>query len=154
MRFIIVTGLSGAGKSEATKSLEDMGYFCVDNLPVPLIPKFAELLAVPGTEMNKAALGVDIRSGQSFQELANVLKVLDEGGCQYEILYLESSDDVLVKRYKETRRMHPIENTNGLLASIRQERKMLLCYSLKHLFNLLDLKESGGEITLKHLCVL
>ena len=97
----------------------------MDNLPVPLIPKFAELLAVPGTEMNKAALGVDIRSGQSFQELANVLKVLDEGGCQYEILYLESSDDVLVKRYKETRRMHPIENTNGLLASIRQERKML-----------------------------
>ena len=125
MRLVIVTGMSGAGKSTALKMLEDMGYFCVDNLPVPLIPKFAELLAVPGTEMNKAALGVDIRSGQSFQELANVLKVLDEGGCQYEILYLESSDDVLVKRYKETRRMHPIENTNGLLASIRQERKML-----------------------------
>ena len=120
-----MTGMSGAGKSTALKMLEDMGYFCVDNLPVPLIPNFAELLAVPGTEMNKAALGVDIRSGQSFQELANVLKVLDEGGCQYEILYLESSDDVLVKRYKETRRMHPIENTNGLLASIRQERKML-----------------------------
>ena len=72
--------MSGAGKSTALKMLEDMGYFCVDNLPVPLIPKFAELLAVPGTEMNKAALGVDIRSGQSFQELANVLKVLDEGG--------------------------------------------------------------------------
>ena len=125
MRCVIVTGMSGAGKSTALKMLEDMGYFCVDNLPVPLIPKMAELLSVPGTEINKAALGVDIRSGQSFQELANVLKVLDEGGCQYEILYLESSDDVLVKRYKETRRMHPIENTNGLLASIRQERKML-----------------------------
>ena len=74
MRLVIVTGMSGAGKSTALKMLEDMGYFCVDNLPVPLIPKFAELLAVPGTEMNKAALGVDIRSGQSFQELANVLK--------------------------------------------------------------------------------
>ena len=86
MRLVIVTGMSGAGKSTALKMLEDMGYFCVDNLPVPLIPKFAELLAVPGTEMNKAALGVDIRSGQSFQELANVLKVLDEGGCQYETL--------------------------------------------------------------------
>ena len=98
MRLVIVTGMSGAGKSTALKMLEDMGYFCVDNLPVPLIPKFAELLAVPGTEMNKAALGVDIRSGQSFQELANVLKVLDEGGCQYEILYLESSDDGDIKR--------------------------------------------------------
>ena len=113
MRLVIVTGMSGAGKSTALKMLEDMGYFCVDNLPVPLIPKFAELLAVPGTEMNKAALGVDIRSGQSFQELANVLKVLDEGGCQYEILYLESSDDVLVKRYKETRRFHPLAGSDG-----------------------------------------
>ena len=106
--------------------LEDMGYFCVDNLPVPLIPKFAELLAVPGTEMNKAALGVDIRSGQSFQELANVLKVLDEGGCQYEILYLESRDDVLIKRYKETRRFHPLSGKGGRVEEgIREERKRL-----------------------------
>ena len=115
MRLVIVTGMSGAGKSTALKMLEDMGYFCVDNLPVPLIPKFAELLAVPGTEMNKAALGVDIRSGQSFQELANVLKVLDEGGCQYEILYLESSDDVLVKRSEERTRTSWIpEEKSGL----------------------------------------
>lgn len=106
--------------------LEDMGYFCVDNLPVPLIPKFAELLAVPGTEMNKAALGVDIRSGQSFQELANVLKVLDEGGCQYEILYLESSDDVLVKRYKETRRFHPLAGSDGRVEDgLKRERELL-----------------------------
>ena len=103
-----------------------MGYFCVDNLPVPLIPKFAELLAVPGTEMNKAALGVDIRSGQSFQELANVLKVLDEGGCQYEILYLESSDDVLVKRYKETRRFHPLAGSDGRVEDgLKRERELL-----------------------------
>ena len=67
MRFVIVTGMSGAGKSTALKMLEDMGYFCVDNLPVPLIPKLAELLVVPGSEMNKAALGVDIRSGESFK---------------------------------------------------------------------------------------
>ena len=72
MRCVIVTGMSGAGKSTALKMLEDMGYFCVDNLPVPLIPKFAELLAVPGTEMNKAALGVDIRSGQNFYELKKI----------------------------------------------------------------------------------
>lgn len=118
--------MSGAGKSTALKMLEDMGYFCVDNLPVPLIPKFAELLAVPGTEMNKAALGVDIRSGQSFQELANVLKVLDEGGCQYEILYLESSDDVLVKRYKETRRFHPLAGSDGRVEDgLKRERELL-----------------------------
>ena len=95
MRFVIVTGMSGAGKSTALKMLEDMGYFCADNLPVPLIPKFAELLSVPGTEMNKAALGVDIRSGQSFKELERVLSELDEAGLTYEILFLESSDDVL-----------------------------------------------------------
>ena len=126
MRLVIVTGMSGAGKSTALKMLEDMGYFCVDNLPVPLIPKFTELLAVPGTEMNKAALGVDIRSGQSFQELANVLKVLDEGGCQYEILYLESSDDVLVKRYKETRRFHPLAGSDGRVEDgLKRERELL-----------------------------
>ena len=126
MRLVIVTGMSGAGKSTALKMLEDMGYFCVDNLPVPLIPKMAELLSVPGTEINKAALGVDIRSGQSFQELANVLKVLDEGGCQYEILYLESSDDVLVKRYKETRRFHPLAGSDGRVEDgLKRERELL-----------------------------
>ena len=72
MRCVIVTGMSGAGKSTALKMLEDMGYFCVDNLPVPLIPKMAELLSVPGTEINKAALGVDIRSGQNFSELEKI----------------------------------------------------------------------------------
>ena len=108
MRCVIVTGMSGAGKSTALKMLEDMGYFCVDNLPVPLIPKMAELLSVPGTEINKAALGVDIRSGQNFYELKKILKELDRSGTRFEILYLESSDDVLIKRYKETRRFHTL----------------------------------------------
>ena len=93
--------------------LEDMGYFCVDNLPVPLIPKMAELLSVPGTEINKAALGVDIRSGQNFYELKKILKELDRSGTRFEILYLESSDDVLIKRYKETRRFHPLSGKDG-----------------------------------------
>ena len=113
MRCVIVTGMSGAGKSTALKMLEDMGYFCVDNLPVPLIPKMADLLVVPGTEINKAALGVDIRSGQSFRELEKVLEELDQTGMKYEILYLESSEDVLIKRYKETRRFHPLSGKNG-----------------------------------------
>lgn len=118
--------MSGAGKSTALKMLEDMGYFCVDNLPVPLIPKFAELLVVPGTEMNKVALGVDIRSGQNFQDLANVLTELDESGCKYEILYLESSDDVLVKRYKETRRFHPLAGSDGRVEDgLKKERELL-----------------------------
>ena len=126
MRFVIVMGMSGAGKSTALKMLEDMGYFCADNLPVPLIPKFAELLSVPGTEMNKAALGVDIRSGQSFKELERVLSELDEAGLTYEILFLESSDDVLIKRYKETRRFHPLSGSNQRVdKGIAEEREKL-----------------------------
>ena len=126
MRCVIVTGMSGAGKSTALKMLEDMGYFCVDNLPVPLIPKMADLLVVPGTEINKAALGVDIQSGQSFRELEKVLEELDQTGMKYEILYLESSEDVLIKRYKETRRFHPLSGKNGRVdQGIKEERKRL-----------------------------
>ena len=126
MRFVVVTGMSGGGKSTALKMLEDMGYFCVDNLPVPLIPKLAELLAARGAEMNKAALGVDVRSGEGFKELEAVMKELDENGFKYEILYLESSDNVLVKRYKETRRFHPLSGSEGRVdVGIRREREKL-----------------------------
>ena len=125
MRCVIVTGMSGAGKSTALKMLEDMGYFCVDNLPVPLIPKMAELLSVPGTEINKAALGVDIRSGQNFYELKKILKELDRSGTRFEILYLESSDDVLIKRYKETRRNHPLSKGGRIENGIAKERKKI-----------------------------
>lgn len=126
MRCVIVTGMSGAGKSTALKMLEDVGYFCVDNLPVPLIPKMADLLRVPGTEINKAALGVDIRSGQSFEELEKVLEELDDTGMRYEILFLESSDEVLIKRYKETRRFHPLAGNEGRVdQGIRMERQRI-----------------------------
>ncbi len=127
MRFVIVTGMSGAGKSTALKMLEDAGYFCVDNLPVPLIPKLAELVVVPGAEMNKVALGVDIRSGHSFEELEQVLLELDGASVKYEILYLESSDDVLIKRYKETRRFHPLSGNSGRVdKGIEKERERLV----------------------------
>ena len=126
MRFVIVTGMSGAGKSTALKMLEDMGYFCVDNLPVPLIPKLAELFNVSGSEVQKAALGVDIRSGQSFSELERMLQELDAMNMKYEILYLESSDNVLVKRYKETRRFHPLSGSSGRVdEGIKRERERL-----------------------------
>ena len=126
MRLVIITGMSGAGKSTALKMLEDVGYFCVDNLPVPLIPKVADLWKASGTEISKAALGVDIRSGQTFHELHKVLDELDGAKIQYEILYLESEDDVLIKRYKETRRFHPLAGSQGRIEDgIREERKKL-----------------------------
>lgn len=126
MRFVIVTGMSGAGKTTALKMLEDMGYFCVDNLPVPLIPILADSLRTPGTEMGKTALGVDIRSGETFKELERVLEELDSSDLKYEILYLESSDHVLVKRYKETRRFHPLSGSNERVdKGIEKERQKL-----------------------------
>jgi UPF0042 nucleotide-binding protein len=118
--------MSGAGKSTALKMLEDVGYFCVDNLPVPLIPKMADLLRVPGSELNKAALGVDIRSGQSLTEMARVLEELDNAGMKYEILFLESTDHVLIKRYKETRRFHPLAGNDGRVdEGISKERERI-----------------------------
>lgn len=123
MRFVIVTGMSGAGKSTALKMLEDVGYFCVDNLPVPLVPKLGELLMMPSTEINKIALGLDIRSGQSFQEIEKALTELDKMKLSYEILFLDASNDVLVKRYKETRRAHPLAGPNRVDQGIARERK-------------------------------
>ena len=96
MRFVIVTGMSGAGKSTALKMLEDMGYFCVDNLPVPLLPKFAEMIAMPDSKLNQAAVGIDIRGGQVFRGLEGYLKELDESGIHYEILFLDAGNDVLL----------------------------------------------------------
>ena len=138
MRFVIVSGMSGAGKSTALKMLEDVGYFCADNLPVPLIPKFAELLLVPGTEREKVALGVDIRSGSSFGELEKVLEHMDEMGIEYEILFLESSDDVLVKRYKETRRFHPLSGSNERVDSGNQLERQNIGFLKKKADYLLD----------------
>ena len=94
MRFVIVTGMSGAGKTTALKMLEDMGYFCVDNLPTSLIEKFAELTFTSGGEVNKVALGIDIRSGQALGEIEQVLERLTMDGRQYEILFLDAADDL------------------------------------------------------------
>lgn len=125
MRFVIVTGMSGAGKSTALKMLEDVGYFCVDNLPLPLIHKFAELTYKQPVDVNNIALGVDIRCGQALSELEHVLEDLVASGFEYEILFLDASDAVLVKRYKETRRSHPLAGEGRVDQGIMEERNKL-----------------------------
>lgn len=125
MRFVIVTGMSGAGKSSVLKMLEDAGYFCVDNLPIPLIIKFAQLTCKENSDTEHVALGVDIRSGQGLNELEQVLEQLKKTGYAYEILFLDCSTQVLVKRYKETRRMHPLAGNGRVDRGINLERKRL-----------------------------
>lgn len=123
MRFIIVTGLSGAGKTEATRTLEDMGYFCVDNLPPKLIPKFAE--ACNNGKIEKVALVIDIRGGIFFDDLFESLLFLKENDYKHEILFLEANDEMLVKRFKESRRSHPLSPNGRVINGINDERNKL-----------------------------
>lgn len=125
MRFVIVTGMSGAGKSTALKMLEDAGYYCVDNLPVPLISKFAELVSTPNSEIEKVVIGVDVRTGHAFDELNAVLDEMAGSGVPFEVLFFEASDDILVKRYKETRRVHPLAGGERVDVGIAREREKL-----------------------------
>ena len=117
--------MSGAGKSTTLKMMEDMGYFCVDNMPIPLMTKLAELLIVPNGEITKIALGLDIRSGQNLRALDQVLDELEKAKIPLEILFLESNDDTLVKRYKETRRNHPLSKGGRIENGIAKERKKI-----------------------------
>ena len=125
MRFVVVTGMSGGGKSTALKMLEDAGFYCVDNLPVSLIEKFVELIATPDSEITKVALGLDVRAGHSFSEATSILQKQKEKGYEFEILFMDASDSALVKRYKETRRVHPLAAEGRVEDGIRQEREML-----------------------------
>ncbi|AMN34565.1 MULTISPECIES: RNase adapter RapZ [Clostridium] len=125
MRFVIVTGLSGAGKTEATRSLEDLGYFCVDNLPPKLIPKFAEACVQSEGKIDKIALVIDIRGGIFFDDLFESIEYLKANDFNYEILFLEASDEVLVKRFKETRRSHPLSPDGRIITGISEERMRL-----------------------------
>ena len=138
MRLVIVTGMSGAGKSTALKILEDAGYLCVDNLPIPLIPGFVEMLSAPDADVGKAAVGIDVRNGQSLDDLArNAGRPLDglardaartwpdAGKMTCEVLFLDASDDVLVKRYKETRRQHPLGKEGHVGEGIAREREKI-----------------------------
>ncbi len=125
MKITIVTGLSGAGKSQAVKALEDLGYYCVDNIPPVLVPKFAELCQNSTEGIDKLGLVMDIRGGRFFDDIFESLDGLDRLDMQYDILFLEASDNALIKRFKETRRTHPMAREGRLEAGIARERKKL-----------------------------
>ena len=126
MRFVIVTGMSGGGKATAIHMLEDAGFYCVDNLPVSLIEKFTELITMPDSGITKAVLGIDARAGQSFEGVSAIIDSIKDRGIPVEILFMDANDQVLIKRYKETRRIHPM-NTGGerLEDGIAKERQVL-----------------------------
>ncbi|HJC50764.1 MAG TPA: RNase adapter RapZ [Candidatus Anaerostipes avistercoris] len=129
MRFVIVTGMSGAGKSSALKMLEDIGYFCVDNLPVELLDKFAQITLDKTVKIQNVALGIDIRSGEGIKELEQKLQEIKGMGITFEILFLNASNRILLKRYKETRRNHPLSRDGRVedgIAKEREEMKFLL----------------------------
>ena len=125
MKFVILTGMSGAGKSTAIKMMEDMGFFCVDNLPIPLLEKFVELSSLQSAKLQKVAVGIDIRSGQALGEMKEILERIRAKGAGYEILFLDAEDSVLVKRYKETRRNHPLSGGERVDKGIEEERSRL-----------------------------
>lgn len=125
MGFVIVTGMSGAGKTVALKILEDIGYYCVDNIPISLIDKFAELTLGKAEKLPRVALGIDIRSGDELPFLQDILNRWDKKHFKYEILFIEASDKVLIKRFKETRRNHPLTGEARIHTGIEEERFQL-----------------------------
>lgn len=122
-KFLIITGMSGAGKTQVVRTLEDMNFFCIDNLPPAFIPKFAELCRQ--TQARNTALVVDVRGGRFFDELIEILDEMKAMGHEYELLYLDASDDSLIRRYKETRRRHPLGQGKSLSENIAVERERL-----------------------------
>ena len=125
MEFLVITGMSGAGKSQAMKVMEDMGYYCMDNLPPALLPKFAELCYESKKTIDKVAVVVDIRGGEFFHNLFKSLEDLTDKGIGYKILFLDASNNTLIKRYKELRRPHPLDPEGSIIDGIKEERKLL-----------------------------
>jgi len=156
MQFLIVTGMSGAGKSTVLKFLEDAGFFCVDNLPPSLISKFAEVTS--GSAIKQVALGIDARGGDLFKDLFRELGALSANGFNYTILYMDASDEVLVKRYKETRHNHPLALNDRVINGIEKERELLADVKTRSSYiidtgNMLprQLKDTLNEIFIKNI---
>ena len=124
-RIIIVTGMSGSGKTQACRCLEDLGYFCVDNLPPVLIPKFVELCSHASSHVNKVVFVVDTRSREFFDTLIHVLEEMDKTDQEYEMLFMDASDDAIIRRYKETRRRHPMAPSSRISDGVARERARL-----------------------------
>jgi UPF0042 nucleotide-binding protein len=143
MEFVIVTGLSGAGRSQAANVLEDLGYFCMDNVPPQLLPQFAILHQTSEFRVKKVAAVVDIRGGEYFQDLFDVLEQFEAEGHSYRILYLDCQDEVLVKRYKEHRRPHPMNPDGSILDGIKKERQ-----TLSQIFELAQIVIDTSSLTL------
>ena len=153
MRFVVVTGMSGSGKSTALKMLEDAGFYCVDNLPVSLIEKFVELLDNQDGEIHKVALGLDVRAGQSFADATDILQRIKDTGYHLEILFMDADEQSLIKRYKECRRVHPLAPDGRIEDGVFREKEKLASIRLKADYvldtsNLLtrDLKEALERI--------
>ncbi len=150
MRFVIVTGMSGAGKITALKIFEDNGYYCVDNLPIDLIENFADILFSQHDGKNKVAIGVDIRSGKNLEKITDVLQNMKDKEQNYEILFLDCENNTLIKRFKETRRSHPMGDRDSVENEINEERQKLdfLRKKADYIINTSNLlvKELRGEI--------
>lgn len=151
MRFVIITGLSGAGKTHALRCLEDFGYYCIDNMPPVLIPKFAELCNNSQGKLDKIAVVCDIRSGDMFSQLFDALDEIKTNGYTYEILFMNADDTSLIKRYKETRRKHPLALKGRLADAIALERRLLEDV-FKHADNIINTtnltqKQSRAELS-------
>lgn len=125
MRIVIVTGVSGAGKSQAVKTLEDMNFFCVDNLPPMIIPKFLEICKMSEDKIENIAIVMDIRAGKLFESTSSALAAIEDSGYTYEILFLDASNETLIKRYKTTRRRHPLAPNDRIEVGIEREREKL-----------------------------
>lgn len=126
MELIIVTGMSGAGKTQAAKQLEDMGFYCVDNVPPAIIPSFVELSNKSGGELNRIAIVTDVRGGAMFSDILEVLELLSESNVSFKILFLDAKDEIVIRRYKENRRKHPLQKDEmSLSEAVSRERELL-----------------------------
>lgn len=147
MQFTVVTGLSGSGKTQVVRFLEDMGFFCIDNLPPVFIPKFAEMFVSANVKYEKVAFVIDIRVGEMINQLLDNLKNLKASGYNYTLMFMDARDEILVKRYQETRRTHPVASEKGLLDSIRIERK-----ALEKLYEAADVIVDTSDLSVNQLC--
>lgn len=156
MRFVVITGMSGAGKSLVIKHMEDIGFFCVDNMPPSLMSKFFEIIKRGEIKFDKVAMVVDIRGGKLFKELVPTIESIKSSGFPIEVLFLEASDEVLIKRFKETRRTHPLAKTATIIKGLAEERKILqdvkdnATYVMDtSLYNIVQLKQNITDIFIK-----